>query len=185
MESSTASSGPLLSIATAYDITNTQIAGDSLAFWINHPNIIPDPTVNVNWDVYLFSYGTSVHWCLLFRSVNTGNSFFVDLVLADCRRRVDFRMKAINAAVNNLPHLGQIHTSMMEILIRAHIVLRDFGQYIGLVNNCQHYVANLAANLAADFGPLNLQEVIPSIVPPVIAVIIIGVVLCVYLQIYI
>ena len=177
MESSTASSGPYLGVAVAYDIDNIQILGNSIMFWVNNPHIINVPTANVDWDVYLFSRGVSVHWCLLFRSVDTGNSFFVDLVLIDGRRRVDFRMSATNAAVNNLRHLGRIHTSMLRILYRAHVVLRDFGPYIGIGHNCQHYIANLVA----DFG--TLQRVDPSIIPQVIAVIIIGVVLRFYLQI--
>ena len=177
MESSTAS---LPGVAVAYNITDRQIYGNSLMFWLRNANIIHNPEANVDWDVYLFSRGNIFHYCLLFRSVDTGNSFFVDLVLIDGGRRVDFRMMATNAAVDNLRHLGRIRTSMLEILYRAHVVIRNFGPYIGLGHNCQHYVANLTANLAADFG--NLQAVHPSS-DLIVAIIIIGVVLRVILQI--
>ena len=179
MESSTAASGLLPGSARAYHINDVQIRGDSLFFWSQNQNIINNPDANVDWDVYLFSQGTRFHYCLLFRSVNTGNSFFVDLVLIDSNRRVDFRMRATNAAVNNLEHLGRIRTSMMTILYRAHVVLRNFGPYVGSVHNCQHYVANLAANLGA-FG--NLQPVRPSS-DLIVAILIIGVVIQLILQI--
>ena len=172
-----ASSPSLSHVAAAYNITNIQMLGDSIMFWINNPHIIGVPTANVFWDVYLCSSGNCFHWCLLFRSVNTGNSFFVDLVLIH-GRQVDFRMRAVNVAVNNLPYLGQIHTSMLRILCRAHVVLRNFGQYVSDGHNCQHYVADLAA----DFG--TLQRVIPSsdiLVPLMYAIV--GVVLRVFLKI--
>ena len=172
-----AASPSLSIVAAAYNITDIQMLGNSIMFWVNNQHIINIPTANVFWDVYLYSRGNCFHWCLLFRSVTTGNSFCVDLVLINGFSQVDFRMMAVNVAVNNLPHLGQIHTSMLRILCRAHVVLRNFGQFVSHGHNCQHYVANLAA----DFG--TLQPVIPSsdIIVPLIGAII-GVVLRVYLQ---
>jgi hypothetical protein len=125
-----------------------------------------------NWEVFLFRRDELSHYSLVFRDEN-GKCFCTDLLKKTSEGSIlkevtyNYRIinvEAINFAEYKQSHIGNISMSAEEIIHTGYVVLRDFGWYRALGNNCQTFCSEFAQALGCqeEFAPfaMNVMEIV-------------------------
>jgi hypothetical protein len=122
-----------------------------------------------DWEVFLFRRDDLSHYSLVFKNENK-KCFCTDLLkkkTLEGRNEVTYNFKVINLekidfAEYKKSHIGNISMSAEEIIHTGYVVLRDFGWYHALANNCQTFCSDFAQALKClEFSPfaMNVMEI--------------------------
>jgi hypothetical protein len=124
------------------------------------------------WEVFVFRIHGLGHFSLAFKNENH-KYFCVDLIVteSDLQKvmKITYNFKVIDVhdkKYNKIKQLslGIITKSAEEILHTGYTVLKNFGEYRALTNNCQDYCCKLAEELECEktFSRIvmNLEEIL-------------------------